>query len=566
MEYVIGIITVLLVFFVTGYILRKKYYKEIDRLESWKIEILNRPVLDEMSKVKQLNMTGQTEELFDRWRKEWDDIVATQLPKLEDLLFDAEEYIDKYRFKKANEIQLEINSILTETEEKIKNILTELHELVGSEQKNRIEIEELKDLYRECRKTLLAHNHTFGASEKQLELQLDEIVTKFQEFEEKTENGNYLEAREGVLSLKERLNNISSVMASIPRLLVECQSGVPMLINEIRDGYREMLEQGYHLDQLQFEDEMFRIEMELKTFVSQLEMTETMDVENGLESVKAKIDEFYDLLEKEVHAKHFIQTHDQETKDLIEVVVENNKNLNEETELVQHIYHLSEKELEVNRQSEKQLSDILNKYEQLYLRIQQQQDFSQTSLSQELREIRSLINELLTEQNGYREVLQALRKDEVTAREKVQELAKKVGETIRSVTKSKIPGLPQDYRYLLDDAQESIQTVISKLEEKPLDIPTIQHYLDMAVHVVEKLTNTTNEMMDNVVLAERVIQYGNRYRSRYPSVARGLLEAELAFRTFDYKTALEHAVTTIDQVEPGAIKKIEDLLREEVLI
>ena len=47
--------------------MKRKYYSEVDRYESWKIDIMNRPVLDEMSKVKQLNMTGQTEELFERW-------------------------------------------------------------------------------------------------------------------------------------------------------------------------------------------------------------------------------------------------------------------------------------------------------------------------------------------------------------------------------------------------------------------------------------------------------------------------------------------------------------------
>lgn len=562
----IGIVAVLLSLFFAGYVIRKKYYKEIDRLENWKIDILSRPVLDEMSKVKQLNMTGQTEELFERWRKEWDDIVATQLPELEEQLFDAEECIDKYRFKKAKEIQTNIDSILSETEEKIKNILGELNELVGSEQKNRVEIEALKDLYRECRKNVLAHNHTFGSAVKHLEVQLDETVAKFQEFEEKTVNGNYLEAREVVLTIQNQLEKLSAAMDIIPRQLMECQTALPGQISELKQGYHEMIGQGYNLEHLEFEKETARLETEIENLLAQLEMAETEEVESGIENVKASIDALYDLFEKEVHAKHFIQTHDEETKDLLEELAKNNKELNEETALVKQIYHLPEKELEVNRHSEQQLSLIFKRYEQLYLRLQKQQDFAQTTLSAELKEIQVLINDLLEEQKGYRETLQALRKDEVAAREKVQELTKKIGETIRIVTKSKIPGLPQEYKFLLDDAEDSIQTVITKLEEKPLDIPTIQHYLDMAVHVVGKLVNTTDEMIENVLFAEKVIQYGNRYRSRYPSVAKGLLEAELAFRTFDYKTALEQAAITIDQVEPGAFKRIEEMLKEENLV
>lgn len=134
-EIFIGFFILLLALFVLGYLIKKKYYKEMDRLETWKIDLFNRPVLDEMSKVKQLNMTGQTEELFERWRTQWDDVVTMKLPNLEEMLFDAEEYIDRYRFKKAKTIQLEISRNLQETEDQIKKILEELHELVGSEEK-----------------------------------------------------------------------------------------------------------------------------------------------------------------------------------------------------------------------------------------------------------------------------------------------------------------------------------------------------------------------------------------------------------------------------------------------
>ena len=135
MKYLIGGIVVLLCIFLAGFFMRKKYYKETDRLETWKLDITSRPVLDEMQKVKQLNMNGETEESFERWREIWDEIVAVQLPDLEELLFDVEEHIDKYRFKKAKADQMKIRNVLTNIEEQIKELLEELQELVGSEEK-----------------------------------------------------------------------------------------------------------------------------------------------------------------------------------------------------------------------------------------------------------------------------------------------------------------------------------------------------------------------------------------------------------------------------------------------
>ncbi len=258
MGFGIGAIVIVLGVLLLGYFTRKKYYKEIDRLESWKIDILNRPVLEEMSKVKQLNMTGQTEELFDQWRKEWDEIVGGQLPNIEEFLFDSEEYIDKLRFKKAKEVQVKIETILTDIEEKIKKILSELKELIGSEQKNHEEIEELMKVYRDCKKALLAHRHTFGHSVDSFEKQLDDLLAKFQLFEEKTENGDYLEAREVVLLIKDTLMRITDKMQVIPGLLIDCQTGLPMQMNELKDGYLEMVEQGYCLEHLQFEKETNR--------------------------------------------------------------------------------------------------------------------------------------------------------------------------------------------------------------------------------------------------------------------------------------------------------------------
>lgn len=562
MEYIIGAIAILIIVYFIGYFMKRKFYSEVDRYEAWKIDIMNRPVLEEMSKVKQLNMTGQTEELFERWRQEWDELVTAKLPGIEDYLFDAEEYIDRYRFSKAKESLAAIDTKLTETEDKIKKILHELNELVGSEEKNREEIDGLKEQYRECKKNLLTHRHSFGKAEASLEAMLEEIQAKFTEFDDKTENGNYLEARETVLSIKAKLDEAAAKMATIPELLHDCQSVIPAQVSDLKDGIREMSAQGYVLGHLNGEEELENIGSELAQYLVSLENGDVEIAKEGIHGLKGKVDNLFDLLEQEVMAKQYITKTEHESREILVKAITESKTLKEETKHIQESYHLSEKELEAQNHVEQQLKALIKRFELIDHRITDN-DTAQSLIKTELEEARQRLDVLVEEQKALMEKLSALRKDEIGAREKVKELSKKITDLIRKVSKSNMPGLSQDYKYLLDDANESIKQVNEKLDEKPLDIPSVNQYLEIAVLTVNKLEASTEEIVETVMLAENVIQYGNRYRSRYPSVDRGLREAEEYFRNYDYRQALEQAATSIEEVEPGALKKIEVMLAEK---
>ena len=76
--------------------------------------------------------------------------------------------------------------------------------MIGSEEKNRIEMEQLKEQHRAARKTLLAHQYSFGEAVPALEAKLESFIPDFEEFDKLTETGNYLSAREIVITLQDK--------------------------------------------------------------------------------------------------------------------------------------------------------------------------------------------------------------------------------------------------------------------------------------------------------------------------------------------------------------------------
>ncbi|MCH1627582.1 septation ring formation regulator EzrA [Fredinandcohnia quinoae] len=562
MEIIIGIIVVVVGVIIFGFYSRKKIYKEVDRLEAWKIDMMNRPVTDEISKVKELNMTGQTEELFERWRREWDEVVTVALPDVEELLFDAEDYADKYRFTKAKKVTGQIEAILNTAESNISKILEELKDLVGSEEKNRVEIDELKIHYRELKKTLLAHRHTFGKSEIKLESKLDEINGKFAEFEDTTNHGNYFEAREIVLIIKDSLQTTREQMNDIPDVLQACQTTIPNQLDEILEGHAQMGIDGFLLDHIHVEKEIEQLRSKAADYIIMTENLEVEEVKKGIEELKESMDTLYDLLEEEVKANQFVNTETEEIAKSLEDLVENSKKTEDETTFVQQSYRLTEDDLDRHRNIVKEIKQLVKQY--VFIQNKLDEDhIAYSIIRSELENIYRGIQKVKEDHFSYSEMLQTLRKDEMHAREKISEMRKTLIEANRIINKSNIPGLPQKYTELVADAKHSLTQVVLKLEEKPLNMNAVNNTLQDALDLITKTYESTEEMIEQVYLAEKVIQYGNRYRRRNQTIAESLQEAELSFRNYDYALALEQAATAIEDIEPGALKRIEKLIEME---
>lgn len=562
MKYIIPAIILLSVIAVFAFIIRRKHKSEIDRLDHEKHQIQNKPILEEMTKVKQLNMNGQTEEMFERWRNTWTEVMDVHMPKIDVLLFDAEENLDKFFFYKVTKIERELQTIISLCDDKMSQILKELEELIGSEEKNRIEMEQLKEQHRAARKTLLAHQYSFGDAVPALEEKLESFIPHFEEFDQLTETGNYLSAREIVITLQDEGQKFFPKLHDIPTVLAEIQHKIPATIHELRNGQKEMEESSYYLQHLEMTKKLDSIVeelVELKKAIVELQVDKTSA---RVEEIKDEMETFYDLLEKEVLAKKYVDKHREQTAARLKEVTSVTRAVSAEAAYVQQSYRLAEKEAEIPHSCLKELEELEKKFELLSSRVEEEQS-AYSSLQEELNEIAEEIDRLYEEQDRFANRLKNLRIDENKAREKLDELKNLLHDTDRMIQKANIPGIPEEMDVRLEEAEEHIYVAMQSLQEVPLNMTLVDNYLVQAEACMEEVHQRAKEMLENVLLTEKIIQYGNRYRASHPTMHARLLEAEEAFRQLRYAKALEDAATAVEEVEPGALKKIDVMVKED---
>ncbi|UNT56745.1 septation ring formation regulator EzrA [Lysinibacillus capsici] len=564
MEYIIIPIILLLILAIVGFMMRRKHVAIIAKLENEKLQIQHNPINEEISKVKSLNMNGETEEMFERWRNTWDEVIDVRMTKIDSLLFDAEDQINRLRFKRATFIEREIEDYIEKCDQDKNKILEELNELIGSEEKNRIEIEQLKEYYRSARKTLLAHQHSFGVALPALEKKLETFVQKFEEFDVLTNEGNYLQAREIVISLNQESQQTFEYINDVPTILTEIQVKLPGAVQELRNGQREMEDQSYYLQHLELTDALNKYEKEFEALKLELAELNLKVVKPRVTEINEEIDHFYDLLEKEVIAKNYVDQNCDRLLSSITNVISSTKLVNDEATYVQQSYHLNEKDAEIPKVALKQLEALQHRYDLLAMRVREEKS-AYSSLQEELIEISEELERIHEEQGHLSNTMKKLRIDENKARAQVENLKKILQDTDRLLNKANIPGIPEEMDARLDEAAEHIYVVMQSLQEVPLNMGTVHNNLNAATLCVEDVKVKAHELIENVMLIERIIQYGNRHRASNPKLNGRLREAEEAFHQFRYAKALEEAGTAVEEMEPGALKRIQEMVAEEFI-
>ncbi|SHF79435.1 septation ring formation regulator EzrA [Ornithinibacillus halophilus] len=557
MEYFIGILLAIIVIIIVGLILRKRVYDEVDRQEGWKMDIMNRNITSQLSRIKKLNLSGETQEKFESWKERWELILSKELPDIEEYLFDAEEAADRYRFPTAKKTLRKSDQVLHSIEKDIEKILLELEELMESEESSRKEIEHIQPTIKELRKQLSQNRFQYGKAEVRFEVELDELDESLHKYHELVNSGNYLEGKTLVDTIKEELSSIETVIQEFPAVYKAFKQELPSQIDDLYNGIKEMKEDGYRVEHLGFEKEIHNYQQRILDFVNDLEKGETSEAKVFKEELDERIQEMYQLLEKEAIAKNFMETQIPSYQESLDEIAASFNNTKTDVEELKKTYYFDDQDMEKYLSLEQSIAQLHKQFEEILNELEDS-DRTHTELREKLEVGFEQLDALKEKHDDFKLSVYNLRKDEIEAKEKLSDMRDQLQQVHRKVKKSNIPGVPEYIWKLSNDATEKNKQVLESLDKHPLDIAGVQRALSEAQDTLNQLVEQTDDMLEQAQLTEQVIQYANRYRSKYPILAAKLSESESLFRSYEYELALETAVKALKEVDPNALEYIEE--------
>lgn len=554
---ILAIIVIILIAVGVLFYLRSNKRQIIEKAIERKNEIETLPFDQNLAQLSKLNLKGETKTKYDAMKKDNVESTNKYLAPVEEKIHNAEALLDKFSFNASQSEIDDANELMDSYEQSYQQQLEDVNEIIALYKDNDELYDKCKVDYREMKRDVLANRHQFGEAASLLETEIEKYEPRLEQYEVLKADGNYVQAHNHIAALNEQMKQLRFYMEEIPELIRETQKELPGQFQDLKYGCRDLKVEGYDLDHVKVDSTLQSLKTELsfvEPLISRLELEEAND---KLANINDKLDDMYDLIEHEVKAKNDVE----ETKDIITDNLFKAKDMNytlqTEIEYVRENYYINESDAQSVRQFENEIQSLISVYDDI-LKEMSKSAVRYSEVQDNLQYLEDHVTVINDKQEKLQNHLIQLREDEAEAEDNLLRVQSKKEEVYRRLLASNLTSVPERFIIMKNEIDHEVRDVNEQFSERPIHVKQLKDKVSKIVIQMNTFEDEANDVLVNAVYAEKLIQYGNRYRKDYSNVDKSLNEAERLFKNNRYKRAIEIAEQALESVEPGVTKHIEE--------
>ena len=547
------------VFFVIAYAIaiyvRKRNESKLAILEEKKEELYNLPVNDEVEAVKNMHLIGQSQVTFREWNQKWVDLSLNSFADIENNLFEAEGYNNSFRFFKASHQIDQIESQITLIEEDIVAIRNALADLEKQESKNSGRVLHTLDLFEELQHRVADHSEEYGQGLSEIEKQLENIQSEFSQFVTLNSSGDPVEAAVILDNAENHILALTHIVDRIPAVVTTLSKELPDQLEDLEDGYRKLLDANYHFAETDIEARFQLLHEALKKNHENIAQLELDNAEYENTQIQEEINALYDIFTREIAAQKVVEALVATLPTYLQHMKENNALLIEDIERLSKSYLLSESDASHVHRLQTELDSLEESVIEL---TSEQEEHSEpySLLEERLENLQATLKEIEDEQVELSQRLAQIEKDDINARQKANVYVNRLHTIKRYMEKRNLPGIPQTFLKLFFMASNNTEDLMAELEQKLVNIESVNRVLEIATNDMEALETETYNIVQYATLTEQLLQYSNRYRSFDERIQEAFNEAlDIFEKEFDYHASFDKISQALEVAEPGVTNR-----------
>lgn len=556
---IIIIILLVLVFLWYMWFLQKKNAGVLNGFKDNITALMEDRFKDKIKKIEDMNLTGSSSERFVSVKEEYQKQLNEVVPNISADMRKAEYRNTQFKIFGANKLLKTIGTEISDVEAEFSNLETSLDNLSNSDEQNALRRDELHKGYQLLRKKVLTQSFDYGSAADNLEDELSEVATLLDDEESSTKSGDHLEASQYLDDARVKIALITDQLKVIEPLHHELNEVFPGQVEEINDVYQKLLNQ-----QFQFGDNIAELingvqENMIKSdnALGELNFDETSSLND---TIKSDIENLYDILTVEVESKQSVLKQQKPVLDYINHSnYQHNKLEHRMQELEEH-YVLKKSDRTSVEDNRKSLTSLREGYDQDVQDIADKK-IIYSKAEATFKEIIEKLDRIEEEEKSINDSLNQMVSSEKIAVNSVDQYAKRLEIQKKIVEQLRLNGLPDyylDYFYMVYD---EINKLYDELNSEQINMEDISKQVIVAQEDLENLVQKTTELKQQVSLAEKLIQYANRYAGSDDELKDQLERSRAAFdNDYDYNKSVEIISGELERVEPGSVERIRETI------
>lgn len=554
--FLISLIIIALVIYLGVYLFKRHKAKQIEVYQAKVNEITENSLEKDLAEISKLNLSGDSLTEFEKVDKDYREIVNRKLPEISELLNDLRELNQHYQFGRTNHELKDVDEKLSGTAAQFEKIKEELKNIRKVTEEHQKAVEELSEKYKDLRKTLLAKSFSFGPSSDKLEEQLGELEQQFNDYTKLMESGDYVKSAKPLSDLQDATAEMEEKVEKIPPIFKNLKSVFPDQLKELNSAVDQLLKEKYV-----FHEDLKKKLADIQKMVDKnFENLKKVDLKNATkldEKLTTEIDKVYDEIDQEYRARKVVEKNYNYYQDFVEHAERQEHELLIDLDRLSQNYELTHNEFEDAHDLQVQIQAIRKDFDSFT-----KQRSEGVTYSDELKRQKDNIDKLTKIEKKQKEIndgVSNLWKEEKEAQKAVQGFDLEIHRMRRDVEKLNLPGLSREYTDYFFKVSDEIENLDDALGQIQINMDEITKALINTQSDLDVLGDKTKEIIDCATLSEEFLQYANRYRTRYPEVEEAYKKASQLFnKEYNYVDALDTISNAVEEVEPGAYKRITD--------
>lgn len=542
-------IALLLYFTLFRHMWAKKQVRELSRRFEYLHALLFGQDSQYIKRIENISMTNllyvnthvEFKKRFKEVRDQADSTAQSVINDLKDLLSEH-----KYRVLKEKIPQAK--KTMAYYDEQVNRLNSDLLTVIKPEEDCRQESLLLKENLRKIKQDYYVKQADLTLVSDSFEKIFQNLDGKFKEFESYVESAQYSEASTMLPLIDGVLKQLSKALSDMPNLCVTIQNVIPDKLNSLENRFDELTKAGYPLHHLLFRSSIDEMRAQLDGIAKKVQGFELSGVQQELDGILAKVDEYFDAFEKEKNARlQFESGCDGVYRESSEIEKKYIRLCNALPD-VRKIFVISDQE-------QSRLDDIKNQINKAGATKRSLDTFIHSNTKQPytillekmeiLKEESEKSDSAIDEFNQY---LFSLKKDTDDAYQSIGKYYFQLAQEEALVRGIALEPVSSSFQPTFDRLHEVIDSIYKLFSSQPIDVEKVNALATELRGSGDKLSNDLKVLCNQKELAEAGILYANRSRDRFSDLSASLSQAEELYFQGKFGASYQEATNAIKRL------------------